>query len=142
MGLDNGIIIKGKTFDGQKFVREFFDMCKPDADVEFDGSRELAYWRKCWNIRHSILGLPFAEGYNGEGGDIRIFISDIPSIVEALKYYLNESHWNENGGSIWEWYVALRNIADVIWILIMLAGEIEESGIEDPDIDIFFYDSY
>lgn len=146
MGLDNGIIIKGKTLAGQDFVTEFFNEYDKEASSYPSGARDLAYWRKCWNVRHAILELPFAGQYDGQGGDVRMFISDLPDVVGVMKYFLDESHWIEgNGfinGSIWTWTEQLRNTAYVIWIITRLIEEIEDKKIEDADIDIFFYDSY
>ena len=146
MGLDNGIVIKGMTHAGQEFVRNFFNTYDANADKNSDGTTDLAYWRKCYNIRKALLDLPFAKSYVGKGGEIRMFISDLLDVRETMKKFLNEddrNHGNSfNNGSIWDWTTQLPNTAHVIWLLTNLIEEIEEYDIEDADIDIFFYDSY
>ena len=58
MGLDNGIIVK-KT----ELTKRLFKVKKNCLD-EYTDDFEIAYWRKCWNVRDNIFTI--TRGWNNE----------------------------------------------------------------------------
>lgn len=142
MGLDNGILIKGKTLKGKFFLKEHFDNLKT-----YGNSYEIAYWRKCWNIRDKFLEVFSDKDYDRQGGEIHLDVEELYDVVEhILKYFLIEDNWIEgNGfviGSIWTWEEQLRNIADIIYNIRKFLELYKEAGLDNNDFDIIFYDSY
>lgn len=102
---------------------------------------EFLYARKCWNIRARFRDLGFLK----DEGEHRIYIKDIPTIIDKiLKYFLEEKNWEVDGNSIWEWETMLPHIADAIRSLRIFLEYVldeDENFIED-DFYISFYDSY
>ena len=110
MGLDNGLVIRKRN---QKV------------------SKEIAYWRKCWNIRGDILDIidSTEEKYCYE-----ISPSQLLQIVKILSKY-NEKNWDH---SIWSWDDIKHSIKKQIltipfWIIFLLLNK---------DYYCEFYDSY
>ena len=110
MGLDNGLVIRKRN---QKV------------------SKEIAYWRKCWNIRGDILDIidSTEEKYCYE-----ISPSQLLQIVKILSKY-NEKNWDY---SIWSWDDIKHSIKKQIltipfWIIFLLLNK---------DYYCEFYDSY
>ena len=110
MGLDNGLVIRKRN---QKV------------------SKEIAYWRKCWNIRGDILDIidSTEEKYCYE-----ISPSQLLQIVKILSKY-NEKNWDH---SIWSWDDIKHSIKKQIltipfWIIFLLFNK---------DYYCEFYDSY
>lgn len=131
MGLDNGIEIRRndkltKVYDKIKHFEDSWD-----KEHKYD--IEIAYWRKCWNIRNLIAN---CIGGIYDCGDTPIDREQIPLIIETLKT-LNEENWTEDGGSIWDYDEQKpfidQHIKNLEYIY-ELMGEC--------DLDIYFYDSY
>ena len=102
---------------------------------------EILYARKCYNIRRKFFECGFAE----DGTAKRIYIKDLPTIIDKiLKYFLVEDNWRVDGDSIWEWYNMLPQIADAIQSLKMFLEylQCEDEEYTDDDFYIIFYDSY
>lgn len=102
---------------------------------------EILYARKCWNIRARFRDLGFLE----DGGESRIYIKDIPIVInKILKYFLVEENWLKDGDSIWGWYTMLPQIANAINSLKIFLEclQYEDEEYTDDDFYIIFYDSY
>ena len=129
MGLDNGINVKrhknqlvnkllSHTFEYLKYMDEF----------------EVAYFRKCWNIRNLIfysIGIPSYDDY-----EFPVNQKEIKKIIKSLKT-LNEDNWEDEGGSIWAFEEIEEHLkADIgrLKILYLLMFFLE--------LEVYFYDSY
>jgi len=142
MGLDNGIIITGKTKKGENFLKNYFSN-NYDPHI---GKYEFGYWRKCWNIRQKFLD---NFKYNRKKCLITFKISDIPAIINTLKYFLKQQNWEYNGKTslVFNWYEELPSIANAIRDLYLFYDYIDEGAdneddVTDEDFEIYFYDSY
>ena len=134
MGLDNGIEIKRKDN-------------LPNCVLHFDSDEwrkqhgcclEVAYWRKCWNVRHII----FDVLRRGDDNDSIIDITreELIEIIHRLKddlHYFDflEGEW---GGCIWRWNDFRRIHKWNLKNLKKLAGMMKRH----PEIEVIFYDSY
>lgn len=141
IGLDNGFNIKAKSDYGEQFLEEFgkyhsgFVKLYPEGKVYM-----LAYWRKCHNIRRKMFD-SFPQLKESEfGGNIKI--SELPKLKGILIYFLKKKNWTKDGSSFWTWEQQLPCIANQIFLITELMEEIEDEGITDKDIEIYFYDSY
>ena len=130
MGLDNGIIVKYQSTLGDKIQ----GICYYDFG---NGEIEVAYWRKCWNVRRAIFNAIYSDG---EDYETYFDLDDLYRIIEALKGF-NEENWSGDSwddGSIWEWdeykEFHLANIARLERLAEIMA--------EHPDLEAYFYDSY
>ena len=130
MGLDNGICIKRneKSMNVYDKLKRFED----DWDKEHKYDFELAYFRKCWNVRGMI-----ADSINGivDNGYTDINRDDLFSVIVALKS-LNAENWDEDY-SIWTWEEQESHIQRYIENLAYLYELMGEH-----DLDVYFYDSY
>ena len=132
MGLDNGIEIRRKgnlpncvlCFD-EEWARKYnYDL-------------EVAYWRKCWNVRHII----FDVLRRGDDNDSVIDITR-EELVEIIHRLENDLHYfdffENNWGCIWGWNtfrrIQKRNIKNLKKLAKMMKRH--------PEIEVYFYDSY
>ena len=76
MGLDNGLVIKGKTLRGKEVLVEDFDYLE-----KYNGCYELGYWRKCWNIREKFLEVFSKKDYDGRGGEFTLTVAELYDIM-------------------------------------------------------------
>ena len=130
MGLDNGIVIRRKDnlpncalcFDNEWRKQHGYDL-------------EVAYWRKCWNVRaiiFDVLG-------RGEDNDSIIQVTR-EEIIERLQNDLHYFDFLEDdwGGCIWDWntfrHFQKRNIKNL--------KKLEDMMRRHPEIEVYFYDSY
>lgn len=133
MGLDNGISIKRK----QGMPDSIFKRFDTDISRKWEYDLEVAYWRKCWNIRSLIYDVLGAAQENDS--EISMNRQDVLNVIKALKG-VNRKNWDDCGwgGSIWEWndykYTHRRNIANLQWLARFMK--------KHPDIEVYFYDSY
>lgn len=133
MGLDNGISIKRK----QGMPDSIFKRFDTDMSRNWEYDLEVAYWRKCWNIRSLIYDVLGAERENDS--EILMDRQDVINVIKALKG-VNKHNWEYGswGGSIWEWdeYKSShrRHIANLKWLARIMK--------KHPDIEVYFYDSY
>lgn len=141
MGLDNGIVVKAKTLRGSRFLEKYFSYLD-----KFDGGYELAYWRKCYNVRGKILEC-VKNAY--DAGDFELDTTDLVQVLEVMKYFLDKEHWYEDGGSIWTWEEQLRNTANIIYNITRFLeyiedgdGDVPEDEVSAEDFEITWYDSY
>lgn len=99
---------------------------------------EVAYWRKCWNVRHAIMNA-IAGGIE-DNGETSICLEDVYAIIAALETF-TEENWDDDSwayGSIWEWEEYKDHHANNIARLKLLALLMED----EPDLEVYFYDSY
>lgn len=138
IGLDNGLIIKPKTINGEIFLRENFPELKDkySSDVEY----EFGYWRKCWNIRSKFFEYFPSDDINDT--HIYLNIGDLIVVIEkVLKYFLDENNWDREE-TIWDWEIQLPNIANTIRDLRFFLQDVKDKGLSNFDFEIYFYDSY
>jgi len=147
MGLDNGLLIKGKTEKGRAFLEKSFSANKDDYYYDTDDKNtpvyEFAYYRKCFNMRDRM----FQYGLLEDCGDKILSIKDLETMRnEVLKYFLNEDNWvignSFSNGSIWEWEEMIGVIGENISDISRLLRYIESDDITDADLEIWTYDSY
>jgi hypothetical protein len=144
MGLDNGIIIKGKTPKGVVFLDHFhedYGAFSKDAFAEAPGVYEIIYLRKCWNIRNRAADLGLLNDCSYDEDRV-LSVSELNDIVELFKYFLNEDNWYDDGESIWDWFIMLPTLAEAIRDICFFLREYEDSDVSEDDFEITFYDSY
>ena len=99
---------------------------------------EVAYWRKCWNVRNIIFDV-LSRGEDDEGV-IEITREELVEIIHRLE---NDLHYfdfleGEWGGCIWYWNdfrrIQKRNMKNLKKLAHMMKRHTE--------IEVIFYDSY
>ena len=134
MGLDNGILVKHVTNSKAiAILAKWRDHWYEDTPVY-----EICYWRKCWNVRQAILDI--CEQDSPNDWQYALNISEVCEIKGYLES-LNEKIWDSEslyGGSIWTWeehephnQTHIEALTDLI-----------EAMQYDPDMVVYFYDSY
>ena len=145
MGLDNGIEVRAKTSAGRRYLDAFPRRFNIEGEYE-EGYKtyEIAYWRKCWNVRHAILDIVTYRNTKTDGDYRFYFNADVlEEIAERLKDFLNEDYWNDGeGSSIWSWTEAIVNMAQSIQRIRFILEDIEDGEIKAEDLEFSFYDSY
>ena len=133
MGLDNAIEIK-RNNDLPNCVLCFDD---DEWRKQRGYDLEVAYWRKCWNVRQIIFSVVDSSEYDCEYNITREELVEIIHRLENDLHYFDflEGEW---GGCIWEWNdfrrIQKRNMKN----LKKLAGMMKRH----PEIEVIFYDSY
>lgn len=133
MGLDNGIEVRRKDnlpncvlcFDEEWTRKNNYDL-------------EVAYWRKCWNVRYVI----FDVLRRGDDNDSVIDITreELVEIIKRLESDINYFDFLEGGSysCIWDWNtlrrIQKRNIKNLKKLARMMKRH--------PEIEVYFYDSY
>jgi hypothetical protein len=133
MGLDNAIEIRRKNnlpncalcFDDEWTRKNNYDL-------------EVAYWRKCWNVRYVI----FDVLRRGDDNDSVIDITreELVEIIDRLESDINYFDFLEGGSysCIWDWNtlrrIQKRNIKNLKKLARMMKRH--------PEIEVYFYDSY
>ena len=97
---------------------------------------EVAYWRKCWNVRNIIMGILKVRRDNNSYTIITI--DDVDAIIAAL-CKINKKNWLNCGSTIWEWKefkrIQRHNIRNLRRLRHMMRKE--------PDVfEVYFYDSW
>lgn len=131
MGLDNGIEVK-RTPISEKIEELQRFQCSWDKETELP--YELAYWRKCWNVRGAIIDSISGGFEDNLGADLTR--DDVERIIVALKAF-NKDNWDDIDGSIWEWEEQEEYMRKYIANL-----ELLHSLMDQYDLDVYFYDSY
>ena len=134
MGLDNGIEIRRK---------ENLPNCVLCFDKDWWRKKhgydlEVAYWRKCWNVRHII----FDVLCRGDDNDSIIEITR-EEVLEIIRRLENDLRYNDYisgdyGGNYWTWNEFRGFNKDNIKNLKKLARMMKRH----PEIEVVFYDSY
>ena len=134
MGLDNGIEIRRK--DNLPNCVLCFD--NDEWRKQHDYDLEVAYWRKCWNVRALIYDALGVEQENDN--EVLMDRQDLLKVLKALKG-VNKKNWDDcgyGGGSIWEWDEYKQNHRRNITNLKKLARIMKRH----PELEVIFYDSY
>ena len=133
MGLDNGVCVKRK--DNLPNCVLCFD--NDEWRKQHDYELEVAYWRKCWNVRHII----FSIIDSGENDCVyNITREELVEIIHRLEddlHYFDflEEKW---GDCIWTWNEFRRFHKYNMKNLKKLAHMMKRH----PEIEVIFYDSY
>lgn len=133
MGLDNYIVVK-RTPETNKI--EELKVFNIDWDKELKYDFEVAYWRKCYNIRHMVMDC--VENFEDNIG-ATLTKYDVDNIIEGLKSF-NADNWDDNFGSIWDWNgnwsysEHIKNDIESLQLLRQLMDKYE--------LEVYFYDSY
>ena len=134
MGLDNGII--ARKSDNEKINTKLLAL---NTFTYSDGSHEIAYWRKCWNVRYAIADV---IGGMYDNGETPLMYEDVIAVIKRLKKF-NKKNWDHTScswvGSIWSWDEIKKNHRGCIKRLEKLARLMKEYP---GEIDVYFYDSY
>ena len=132
MGLDNSIEVRRKDnlpncvlcFDNNEWRKQY------DCDLE------VAYWRKCWNVRHIIFSVV------DDREDDCVYNVTREELVEIIHRLENDIHYFDflegEWDCIWEWNTFRRIQKRNIKNLKKLAGMMKRH----PEIEVIFYDSY
>lgn len=135
IGLDNGFRVRGLR---KSDIPSFIHLPWEDGITEDAKDIEVAYWRKCWNVRRMILGVLHAPS---DQYDFKIDPEDLNVIIRKMSRFFDREVWedDEDGGSIWTFDEAfegtlLSNLFNLKWLL--------EYWKEHPEIEVYFYDSY
>ena len=133
MGLDNGIIARKSS--NEKVNAKLLAL---NTYTYSEGDHEIAYWRKCWNVRGAI-----AEVIGGiyDNGETPLMYEDIIAVIKRLKQF-NKKNWSGScwdEGSIWDWDEIKKSHRGCIKRLEKLACLIKK---HPGEIDVYFYDSY
>ena len=132
MGLDNGIEIKRRA-DLPAAAFAYFDEA---WRAKYSYDLEVAYWRKCWNVRRIIIDVLDIREDNDS--HTTMTIEDVDAVITAL-YKINKKNWLEYGSTIWEWKefkdIQRRNIRNLRRLRYMMKKK--------PDVfEVYFYDSW
>ena len=133
MGLDNGIQIRRR--DNLPNCALCFDN---EWSKKYGYDLEVAYWRKCWNVRDVIFDVL-------RGGDENDSVIDVTreEVLEIIERLENDFHYfdfleNEWCDCIWEWNtfrkIQKRNVKKLKKLAKMMKRH--------PEIEVYFYDSY
>lgn len=148
MGLDNEIYIRTK--DKINFMPFADDYARSWRDGMWDDTLKsyeynVAYWRKCYNVRDILYKAMSHTEHELVAGDPNNGVFKVPfealSIVIAeYKKILNKEEWDK-GDSIWEWddyyEVAYDQYSKLIWLHGFLTSQPDNS-----EIEIYFVDSW
>ena len=135
MGLDNGICVK-RNAETSKIseLRRFAESYDKEGKYDF----EIAYWRKCWNIRNDILWI--LKHGQGEEYTYSITKESLNQVIKLLESY-NSENFKDGGTCIWDWddpkWPYSAQIADDIENLRQLRKLMDKY-----DLKVYFYDSY
>ena len=132
MGLDNGILARSQTIIPalRKYVYEVYPL-----DEQGNIVYELCYYRKCWNIRYTILRGIINYNYREEKYEYPLTIDHIDAIIYMLGHF-NEDNWEEAGGSIWSFDDMRPCLKRDIKALKKLRKVMKKH-----EIEVWFYDS-
>lgn len=131
MGLDNFISVKRTACSNNiSELMRFEDSWDKEHKYDF----EIAYFRKCWNVRGAIIDS--IDGGFYDNGVTPLTKDDVKRIIVALKAF-NEDNWDDDLGSIWTWEEQephmQRYIENLEYLLALM---------DKYDIEIEFVDSY
>lgn len=138
MGLDNGIIMKKITRNQLDKIPDFvkYELYYNEDDTV---DIELAYWRKCWNVRNAIIEAINPECDPAGYADCEIDVDDIPALIRGLMPLFDKDKWTDGrGGSIWTFEEQFDNMVQVVLNLKWLETYLKEN----EDIRVEFYDSF
>ena len=130
MGLDSGICIRRKTASPEALAA--FDT---EWKAQYDYDLDVAYWRKCWNVRGTIFDLLHVPFDNDS--QTPMSIDDVIAVIKALKQF-NAKNYTDRGSCIWDWpdfqRINQRNIAALNRLVRLMK--------KNDNIEVYFYDSW
>ena len=130
MGLDNGICIRRKTASPEALAA--FD---PDSQKAYEYDLDVAYWRKCWNVRSMVLHT--LNVWQDNDSRTPMTLDDVVVIIRNLQKF-NRKNYTEWGWTIWEWSdfrrINRRNIAALNRLVRLMK--------KNDNIEVYFYDSW
>lgn len=130
MGLDNGIMIKRATVT-PKAAAAFDEEWRDSNGYDL----EVAYWRKCWNVRTIILMT--LNIWSDNDYECSMTIDDIVKVINALKK-INKKNYVDCGSCIWDWSefksIQRRNLRNLRRLVRIMR--------RDKGLHVYFYDSY
>lgn len=137
IGLDNGFRVRGlKKTD----IPSYIHLPREDDITNDDKEIEVAYYRKCWNVRHMVLGVLRIPTSSNEY-EYKLDPEDLSAIIRKMGKFFNREVWEDSdeGGSIWTFEEAfegtlLNNTLNLKWLF--------EYWRDHPEIEVYFYDSY
>lgn len=135
MGLDNGIEVKRTEYSNSIPELQQFNI---EWDKEHKWDFEIAYWRKCWNLRSMIFRV--VPGVHNGGISEPLTTEDIDNIIKGLQSF-NSENWQENLGSIWDWDDEVHPYSEKIKRDIKNL-QILRQLMDKYDLEVYFYDSY
>lgn len=130
MGLDNGIVIRRNTAPecaSKIFHEEEWEKKYNHIDV--------AYWRKCWNVRNRVFDLLEIEDFNDS--ETTMTADDVKRVIAELRK-LNSANYCDRGDCIWDWGDFKRISRRNIRALKQLARLMKKY----PNMEVYFYDSW
>lgn len=135
MGLDNGICVRRNEETSK--IPELRCFAEPyDKEGKYDF--EIAYWRKCWNIRNDILGI--LKHRQDEEYTYAVTKENLKEIIKLLESY-NSENFEDSGTCIWdwdapEWPYSAKTAADIENLKKL------HSLMDKYNLEVYFYDLY
>ena len=130
MGLDNGFLIDRKTASYEA-LKAFDDEWRRKMGYDL----EIAYWRKCWNVRAIILDVICVS--ENDCGVYTLTIEDVKQIYTKLQKF-KQKNFLDCGDCIWEWPTFLRahrrNLKRIRKLITLMK--------KCPTMEVLFYDSW
>jgi hypothetical protein len=135
MGLDNGIIAK-TGIENERLRKKLFKHFTLDINKGY----EIAYWRRCWNVRKLIILALMGNKHIIPDNDsrIKLTIEDIDKIIKVLKSF-TKYNWEDYGYSLWTYKaqkpfnkIYIKNLKKIKRLMKKFPNELE----------VYFYDSY
>ena len=107
-----------------------------DWHAKYEYDLDVAYWRKCWNIRSIIYHVLGAR----EDNDCQIPMTreDVLVIIAELKQINGKNWYDLPGDSIWSWTEFKDQHKNNIANLKKLARWMKKY----PNMEVYFYDSW
>ena len=130
MGLDNGIAIRRATAPA--------DVAKIFQEKEWEKKYnhiDVAYWRKCWNVRNIVFDLLEIDDFNDS--QTTMTADDVERVIAELRK-LNSANYYDGGGCICNWHEFKRINSRNIKALKQLVKLMKKY----PDMEVYFYDSW
>lgn len=132
MGLDNGVILRADNAFPPYWVRFF-------GNYDFElGGFDVCYWRNCRGLRREII-YSITSGLNHEEmTKYPLTWSDVYGLRHLLKRFTNRRVWEKYADANVEYkYMKwpLRRQRLALYLL-------ERYMRENPEVEVYFYDSY
>lgn len=132
MGLDNGIMLKIKNREAFGDIPTWLNHQPWDSKNEY----EITYWRKCWNIRNTVLNLLCWVNQNGT---YTLSLDNFKLVIREIKPLLTKKGWNDSE-SIWSYNEIKRHYRHQLKHAAKIAKWLEDKP--EDSYEIYFYDSY
>lgn len=142
MGLDNGIVIRFRQGKEPRWAKRL-DGYDHKTDDGFGKELELAYWRKCWNVRKVVLDELAKIGIHENEYEYCLSADGLRKVCKAVGKVLNRKDWDDaydHGEAIWEWGECGSHMKRQNRRCLKAAKRLK--GMDPGDYSIRFYDSY